>query len=62
VEIKDHKAGTPAYTIRLSNGGEFVAKVSAKLNLANLDHRLGNAGFRGAAGAESRSRDYPSDV
>jgi len=60
VQIPDHKAGTPGYTIKLSSGAEFNTKVTPQLNAANPDHRLGNAGFRAIDGPESRDSDYPS--
>lgn len=60
VHIPDHQAGTPAYTIKLSNGAEFNVKVNAQLDAANPDHRLGNQGFRAIDGPQSRHSDYPS--
>ena len=59
VHIPDHQAGTPTYTIKLSNGAEFNVKVSAQLNAANSDHLLGNQEFRAIDGPQSRHSDYP---
>lgn len=60
IVIKDHQPGTPAYTIKLTNGAEFNLEVSKRLDPASKEQQLSNEGFRGPSGAEGRSNDYPS--